>query len=89
MTKSVIGYEEYEFKGTEYVSVETDDGWIYRFNRPESCVPYTFEMKQRPDGTTDESKNRVPSAVVEFMERKYDSAQLHPERKKKTDRWGK
>lgn len=86
MSKTVVSVDEYAFKGTDYVTVETSDGWIYRFMRPEEHEPYRFDMKQRPDGSRDGVyETETPESVVRVMKSTYDCAQLHPERRKASD----
>lgn len=68
MRKSVERYQEYEYEETEYLLIWTHDDWIYRFQRPRSSVPYTFEFRQRPDGTRSYRDCYLPDAVVNFLE---------------------
>lgn len=80
--KAVSSVDQYSYSGTDYVTVTTRDGWIYRFMRPNEHEPFVFDMKQRPDGTRSTIRTRTPSSVVEYMEANFDVAQLHPEHMK-------
>lgn len=75
------GYEKYTYKGTEYLTIKTKDGWLYRFERPskeeEGCPPFQFEKKQRADGTWSPTDDRLPDNVVEFIETAFDAADLN------------
>lgn len=87
--KRVRHVDEYAFSGTDYVVLQTRDGWTYRFMRPEEHEPYRFDMKQRPDGSRDHVRDtRTPQPVVAYMEERYDCAQLHPEKRRaSSNRW--
>lgn len=87
MSKDVVSVDQYSFKGTDYVTIRTQDGWIYRFQRPESHQPYVFDRKQAPSGRFSDHDTRTPKKVVAYMERRFDCAQLHPEKLKSVDTW--
>jgi len=85
MAKSVDSYEEYEHKGTEYLIIKTEDDWIYRFRRPSSAVPYTFQFRQRPNGERSFRDCYLPDAVVNFLEDSpsLDVSDMHARQKAK------
>lgn len=70
MSKRIREIDEYTFSGTAYLTVETADGWLYRFNRPagETGAPYQPERRQRPDGSWSDRENPLPDAVVNELE---------------------
>jgi hypothetical protein len=43
--------------------VVTDDGTIYRWTRHGDSEPWTFEIRVRPDGTTDTTQRTLPGQV--------------------------
>lgn len=87
-TKSVKLVEEAEFKGSDEVYVNTRDGWCYVFQRPNEHEPYQLKQKRRPDGSISENRTRTPEPVVEYMEERYDSANLHPDfRRDENRKW--
>lgn len=85
----VKSVDDYEFGGKEYVTVWCDNDWGYRFSRLRSDEPYTFDRKIRPNGDRVFNGEPTPKPVVEYMEKWYDCADLHRDRKKSdtTYRW--
>lgn len=76
--KNVRAYDNYTFKGTEYLEVKTRDGWLYRFCRPDESVPFQAERRQRPDGTWADRDDRLPDDVVNWLEdSRFDASDLH------------
>jgi len=78
--KDVESHEVYCRNFTQYLTVKTKDEWIYRFKRPKKQSenhPFVFEKRQRPDGTWSESSRRLPDSVVEYVQDKFDVANLH------------
>lgn len=86
MRKEVMDVDDYEFNGTQYVTVYTRDEWIYRFSRLDDDEPYTFDQKRSPDGGSG-TRDKTPQQVVEYMESNYDCAGLHREKQKHKRRW--
>ena len=68
MGKSISEIETYKLSGTEYLLVETNDGWYYRFLRPNDSVPFTFDIRQRPDGTRSDRDCYLPDSIVNILE---------------------
>lgn len=87
MSKRVKKVEEATYKGTDEVYVTTEDGWIYVFTRPDESDPYRFNRKRTPDAEISKTKSRTPKNVVEYMERAYDTAELHPQKVRSKSQW--
>jgi hypothetical protein len=49
------------------LEVCTDDGSVYRWSRFDDSEPWTFEHRQRPDGTCDSAKRQLPSSVAHLV----------------------
>lgn len=82
--KDVKNSDEYTFSNTDYLIITTVDGWVYRFQRPNTHNPYVFEQRQRPDGSRDNIPNRrLPESVKEYIQEHFDGANLDPTPKNK------
>lgn len=80
--KRITSIDEYSYKGTDHVTLQTADDWIYRFQRPEEHEPYRFEFRQDPDGNRSEERRRLPQKVIDYMDDHYDTAQFRHEMQK-------